>query len=120
MGIDRAVFFAISGKIWTMAAGLITTLLIASFFPPELQGYYYTFFSVQAMQVFAELGLGTVITAYASHEWSKLGFDTQCKLTGDPDAKSRLISLGRFALRWYLVAGITVAIFLTIGGFIFF
>ena len=118
--IDRAVFFAISGKIWTMAAGLLTTLLIASFFPPELQGYYYTFFSVQALQVFAELGLGTVISAYASHEWAKLAFDAQGRVTGDPDALSRLISLGRFALRWYLAAGAAVAIFLTLGGFIFF
>lgn len=120
LGIDRAVFFAISGKIWTMGAGLLTTLLIASFFPPELQGYYYTFFSVQALQVFAELGLGTVISAYASHEWAKLAFDTQGRVTGDPDALSRLISLGRFALRWYLAAGAAVAIFLMLGGFIFF
>ena len=120
LGIDRAVFFAISGKIWTMVAGLLTTLLIASFFPPELQGYYYTFFSVQALQVFAELGLGTVISAYASHEWAKLAFDAQGRVTGDPDALSRLTSLGRFALRWYLAAGAAVAIFLTLGGFVFF
>lgn len=120
LGIDRAVFFAISGKIWTMVAGLITTLLIAAFFPPELQGYYYTFFSVQAMQVFAELGLGTVISAYASHEWAKLALDAQGRLTGDPDALSRLVSLGRFALRWYLAAGAAAAIFLVVGGFVFF
>jgi len=119
LGIDRAVFFAISGKIWTMVAGLITTLLIASFFPPELQGYYYTFLSVLALQVFAELGLGTVISAYASHEWAKLAIDAQGRVSGDPDALSRLISLGRFALRWYLAAGAVVAIFLTLGGFFF-
>jgi hypothetical protein len=120
LGIDRAVFFAISGKIWTMCAGLLTTLLIAAFFPPELQGYYYTFFSVLALQVFAELGLGTVISAYASHEWAKLAIDAQGRVSGDPDALSRLISLGRFALRWYLAAGVVVAIFLTLGGFVFF
>lgn len=119
-GIDRAVFFAISGKVWAMGAGLLTTLLIASFFPPELQGYYYTFFSVQALQVFAELGLGTVISAYASHEWAKLAFDAQGRVIGDQDALSRLVSLGRFALRWYLAAGAAAAIFLTLGGFIFF
>jgi O-antigen/teichoic acid export membrane protein len=120
LGIDRAVFFAISGKIWTMVAGLITTLLIASFFPPELQGYYYTFLSVLALQVFAELGLGTVISAYASHEWAKLAIDAQGRVSGDPDALSRLISLGGFALRWYLAAAAVVAIFLTLGGFVFF
>jgi O-antigen/teichoic acid export membrane protein len=120
LGIDRAVFFAISGKIWTMGAGLLTTFLIASFFPPELQGYYYTFFSVQALQVFAELGLGTVITAYASHEWAKLSLNNQGGISGDADALSRLISLGRFSLRWYLAAGAIAATFLFVGGFVFF
>lgn len=118
--IDRAVFFAIMGKVWTMAAGLVTTILIASVFPPEIQGYYFTFFSVLALQVFAELGLGTVISAYASQEWSKLRLNKYGEVTGDEDALSRLISLGRFALKWYLVAGVVVAIFLSIGGFFFF
>lgn len=120
LGIDRAVFFAITGKMWSMGAGLLTTLLIATFFPPQLQGYYYTFFSVLALQVFAELGLGTVISSYASHEWAKLALDEQGRVTGDPDALSRLTSLGRFAVRWYLVAGLAVMVLLTIGGFGFF
>jgi O-antigen/teichoic acid export membrane protein len=119
-GIDRAVFYAITGKIWSMGAGLITTLLIASIFPPEMQGYYYTFYSVLALQVFAELGLGIVISSYASHEWAKLAFDQHGNVTGDEDAFSRLTSLGRFALRWYLAAGAAVTIALTIGGFFFF
>jgi hypothetical protein len=120
LGIDPAVIFAITGKIWSMGAGLVTTLLIASFFPPEMQGYYYTFFSVLALQVFAELGLGIVISSYASHEWAKLAFDQHGNVTGDEDAFSRLTSLGRFALRWYLAAGAAVTIALTIGGFFFF
>jgi len=120
LGIDRAVFFAITGKFWSMGAGLVTTLLIATIFRPEIQGYYYTFFSVLALQVFAELGLGTVISAYASHEWAKLAFNQHGEVTGDEDALSRLISLGRFALKWYLVAGATVAVSLSIGGFFFF
>lgn len=120
LGVDRAVFFAITGKVWSMGAGLITTLLIASFFPAELQGYYYTFFSVLALQVFAELGLGTVISSYASHEWAKLSFDQHGQVIGDEDALSRLTSLGRFALRWYLVGGAVVTIALAVGGFIFF
>ncbi len=103
-----------------MGAGLVTTLLIASYFSPELQGYYYTFLSVLALQVFAELGLGTVITTYASHEWAKLAFDKQGQVTGDADALSRLTSLGRFALRWYLAAGAAMTTTLIIGGFLFF
>jgi hypothetical protein len=120
LGLDRTVFFAIAGKVWGMGAGLLTTLMVASFFTPELQGYYYTFFSVLALQVFAELGLGTVIGAHASHEWAKLSFDGGGWVVGDADALSRLASLGRFAARWYLAASVAVTVALLLGGFAFF
>jgi O-antigen/teichoic acid export membrane protein len=119
LAVDRAVFFAIVGKIWSMGAGLITILLIAVFFSPELQGFYYTFNSLLAIQVFAELGLGNVITSCASHEWAKLALDRHGQVTGDEDALSRLISLGNFALKWYLAAGAAVALILAIGGLVF-
>ena len=118
--VDRAVFFAIIGRVWSMGAGLVTTLLIAVFFSPELQGYYYTFGSVLAIQAFAELGLGTVLISYASHEWAKLSIDGEGQLRGDPDALSRLASLGRFALGWYAAASVIMALALAIGGVFFF
>jgi len=117
--IDRAVFFAIAGKMWSLCAGLVTTLLIAVFFSPELQGYYYTFNSVLAFQALAELGLGSVLTYYASHEWAKLALDRHGQVTGDADALSRLTSLGRFALVWYMAAGILVTLVLATGGLFF-
>lgn len=117
--IDRAVLFAVSGKVWSLPAGLITVLLIAAFFSPELQGYYYTFSSVLAFQIFAELGLGTVLTYYASHEWSKLAADRHGGVTGDAGALSKLTSLARFALKWYLVSGAVMALVLAAGGFFF-
>jgi len=118
--IDRAVFFAIMGKIWSLSAGLVTTLLIAVYFAPDLQGYYYTFQAVLAVQAIAELGLGSVLTYYASHEWAKLALDRDREVTGDPDALSRLISLGRFSLKWYLMASAVMTLVLATGGLFFF
>jgi len=118
--IDRAVFFAIVGKIWSLSAGLVTTLLIAVFFSPDLQGYYYTFQAVLAVQAIAELGLGSVLTYYASHEWAKLALDRDGDVTGDAEALSRLVSLGRFSLKWYLVASAIVTLVLATGGLLFF
>lgn len=120
LGLDRTVFFAIAGKMWGMGAGLLTTILVALYFTLELQGYYYTFFSVLALQVFAELGLGTVIGAHASHEWARLAFDGDGRVVGDAGALARLISLGRFALRWYFAASVLVTVALFLGGFAFF
>jgi len=120
LAVDRAVAFAVIGKMWGMSAGLITTLLIASYFSPALQGFYYTFNSVLAFQVFAELGLGAVLTSFASHEWSRLAVDEHGRISGDEDALSRLTSLGKFALRWYVVAGAGMTLILAVGGLFFF
>jgi hypothetical protein len=118
--IDRAAGFAIAGKIWTLGAGLLTTLLIAAFFPPDVQGYYYTFNAVLAALAIAEAGLGTVIVFYASHEWAKLALDEHGRVTGDPDAASRLTSLARFACRWYLVGSAVVTVAMVAWGMLFF
>lgn len=94
-------------------------LLITTWFSPEIQGYYYTFSSIVALQVFAELGLSVVMIQFASHEWAKLGLDERGQVIGDPHALSRLISIAAFALRWYVTAAAIVVIGLGIGGYVF-
>jgi hypothetical protein len=120
LNIDRAVFFAIIGRVWAIFSGLLTSYLVIKFFSPTIQGYYYTFLSLLAFQVFAELGLGVVISTFASHEWEKLALNNDGNVVGSRSAKSRLISLGRFSAQWYLVASIFTTLALTLGGFIFF
>src|SRR5688572_3707561 len=73
--IDRAVFYVLAGRVWSFASGPITLVLIASQLTPQVQGYYYTFASLVALQGFAELGLGIVIVQFASHEWAFLSLD---------------------------------------------
>ena len=118
--VDRAVFFGILARIWQVCAGPVTAILIATRFTPELQGYYYTFASLLAFQGFVELGLGTVIIQFASHEWSKLSINKSGQIVGDKDALSRLVSLAGIALRWYVVGSIIVIFGLGLGGCYFF
>ena len=117
--VDRAVFFGILTKVWSIVSGPLTALLIILKFNPELQGYYYTFSSLLALQVFVELGLGTVIIQFASHEWSKLKLDNQGSITGDKHALSRLVSLANITFKWYLVGGVIIAFGLGLGGYLF-
>lgn len=119
-GMDRAVFYGILARIWGISAAPITVLLIATKFTPQVQGYYYTFWNLVSLQVFVELGLGTVIIQFASHEWSRLSLDKNGFITGDDNALSRLISLARVAIRWYFIAGIVLILGLSIGGAVFF
>lgn len=118
--VDTAVLFGVLARVWGVAAGPVTLLLIASHFTPELQGYYYTFLSLLALHVFFELGLGQVIIQYAAHEWSRLRLDGKGRITGDALSLSRLVSLGRFSLRWFAVAGALLALGLMAAGALFF
>lgn len=69
LGLSRAVIFSVLLKSWQAGAGLLGLFLISIYFPPEVQGYYYTFASLVALQSFVELGLYLVIVNSASHEW---------------------------------------------------
>ena len=117
---DRAVLYAVIARVWGMVSGPVTMLFITSYFSPELQGYYYTFYSVLGFQIFAEMGLGTVIIQFAAHEWSKLSLDEHGRIVGDSESLSQLVSLGRIAFKWFAVGGLLVALGLMTGGYIFF
>ncbi|MFH1931657.1 MAG: hypothetical protein ABIN18_08735 [Pseudomonadota bacterium] len=118
--MDRIVSYAILARVWGVAAGPITALLIVAKFSPTIQGFYYTFMSVLALQVFAELGIGFAISQFAIHEWAHLRIDENRKISGDPDSLSRLASLAQIAVKWYSIAAIVLIVGLSVGGYIFF
>jgi hypothetical protein len=119
-GVDRPVFYVAVGRAWSLFSGPITVVLLAHFFTPKQQGYYYTFASVMALQVFLELGFGQCIVQFASHEFAHLKFLPGGMLVGDALARSRLISLGRLSLKWYAVMAVLVVIGIGAGGHLFF
>ena len=53
--VDRAVFFALLARGWQFLTGPVTLLLIAHYFTPQEQGFYYTFWSVVGLQTMFEL-----------------------------------------------------------------
>src|SRR5713101_4019800 len=118
--IDRAVFFGLLSRIWGLAAGGVTAILIATYFSPETQGYYYTFTTILALQVFVELGLGTVAVQFASHEWSRLSLDESGHIVGDGDSLSRLISVAKAITTCFLFGGFIFPIGLAAAGYVFF
>lgn len=103
--INRAVAYGSISSIWRAISGPVTLLLMVKYFSPETQGYHFTFASLMGLQTFAELGLGTVIINFSSHEWSKLQIDNTGRIVGDRCAQSRLASLGQFSIKWFLIGG---------------
>lgn len=98
---------------------MVALLLIARFFAPEIQGYYYTFSSLLALQIFIELSLNLVILNVTSHEWSRLRLNDRGGIDGDEAALSRLSSLASFITKWYSTASILFIAAVGIGGFHF-
>jgi hypothetical protein len=119
-GIDKPIFYVLSGRVWGVLSGPVTIYLIALFLTPEAQGYYYTFGSVLALQVFLELGFSQCLVQFASHEFARLSFLPGGRLQGDEQARSRLISLGRLALKWYGVLALLLFAGVGLGGQWFF
>jgi hypothetical protein len=118
--IDQPTFYLLMVRVWQFLAGPVTMLLIAAYFTPELQGYYYTFATLFAWQMVVELGMQAVVINLASHEWANLRLDEQRRIAGDPAALSRLVSLGRFSIAWYAAIAVVFSVAIGAGGFLFF
>lgn len=113
---SAAVSYSLLFKAWQAAAGLVTIPIVIHYLQPVLQGYYYTFASLIALQSFFELGFGIVISVYASHEWVRLRMDESGRIAGEARARSRLLSLGRFVIAYFGLAALAyLAIIASVG-----
>lgn len=118
--LNSAISSLLLNKLWLLIAAPVTAYLITINFSVTLQGYYYTFFSIVALQIFVELGLGSVIQQFAGHEWSKLKIDENGNINGDEQALSRLISITNFATKWFVISSLIAFFGLLFGGYFFF
>lgn len=119
-GIDRAVGWTAAARVWSVLAGPISVVLIATRLSAEEQGFYYTFASIVSFQVMFELGLGLVIQQFASHEKAFLEWQPDGTLSGSDAGKGRLAALLRKSLQWYAAATALTIVTLLIGGTVFF
>jgi len=119
IGVDAPVFFSVLARAWQLLTGPVTMMLMTVYFTPEMRGYFYTFGSILALQVFFELSLHIVLINVSSHEWVKLGINEDGELDGDPAARSRLASLLRVSLRVYVLAAILFILLCGPGGAVF-
>lgn len=120
LGINRAIAYTTIARAIQAIGGLVTTFLVAHFMSQEEQGYYYTFNSILSIQIFVELGLGSIITQYVAHESAFLKINRNNQIEGDDFHFSRLTSLTYFFARWYIIAAFLLFVILFIVGIVFF
>ena len=119
IGIDKSIAYSSGARIIQAFTGIGSIFFISKFLTGIEQGFYYTFGSIVAIQVFFELGLTGIIVQYVAHEASHLKIVGE-NIEGDEKYKSRLSSLLHFCVKWYSVISILLFITLLIAGFAFF
>ena len=120
LGLDFHVVVTLLFRGWGILAGGITLVLLPLWLSPAQQGYYYTFASLLALQVFFELGLSQVIIQLVGHEAAHLSFHEDGSIKGAPDRIARLGGIIKLLQRWYAVAAVLFMILGGLAGAIFF
>ena len=120
IGIDKAIFYTVLARLIQAGGGVISIVFIAKYLTIVEQGYYFTFGSILAIQIFFELGLSTIITQFTAHEVAQLKWGNNTELIGPEESKSRLSSLLRFCVKWFSVIALLLLFILLITGYVFF
>jgi hypothetical protein len=120
LGFDRAVSYGVIARIWGALAGPITILLIATRFSKVEQGFYYTFSSLLALQIFFELGLLTIMAQFAAHEFAFLSWGKGGAVLGVERHRERFLDLLYKGVKWYAVSTVLLICTLIPAGLYFF
>jgi O-antigen/teichoic acid export membrane protein len=120
IGIDSAIAFTVLSRVIQAGGGIVTLLFVAKCLSKVEQGYYYTFGSILAIQIFFELGLSNIITQFVAHENASLVWNDRTSYIGLPKSSSRLASLLRFTVKWFGVVTVLLLFGLLVTGYIFF
>lgn len=119
-GINGPVYLTLLNRIIQGSAGLINLLLITKTLDKIEQGYYYTFSSILAVQIFFELGLSGILIQFFAHESTGLDFNVGINTSENNILKSRLSSLLRFSIKWYFYISSIFIFVIIFFGFKFF
>ncbi len=120
IGMDGAIAYSSAARVFQAFAGVISVFFIASFLTGEEQGFYYTFGSILAIQIFFELGFTGIMTQYVAHEVVHLHLNDSYCYEGEERYVSRLSYLIRFCLKWYAVVAALFFIIVIIVGIVYF
>jgi O-antigen/teichoic acid export membrane protein len=119
-GIDKAVALSLIKGLWIGFSSFITLYFVAKYLDPISQGYYFTFYSIIALQLFVEMGLTFSLVQFVSHEMAHLSMDSKGNLSGNLLIKRRLQTIIIFAYKWFGLGALLFFVILIPCGAIFF
>ena len=119
-GVDKAIGYSVLARVVQALGGVISLFFIALTLNINEQGFYYTFGSIIAIQIFFELGINSIIVQFVAHETAHLKWESMTKLTGDIQHLSRLSSILKLCLKYFTLLALFLFLVLQIFGYIFF
>ena len=112
---DAGVRATATTRIVALVGAPVSIYLAATHLAPRMQGFYFVAVNVIALAQLFEIGLGTIVVQFASHEWPKLRWDGG-GLEGDRGARVAVRAILRAALRWYGGAALSLVTIAGVGG----
>ena len=105
-------------QLWRLVSGPALLILIPFYLSAEMQGYWYTFVSLAALAIFADMGFSSILLQFSAHEFAHLKFESDKTLSGNHLHLVRIASLLRFAIKWSIAIGVIAFPIILLIGFI--
>ena len=119
-GWDQQVTSTFLLRGWSIVAGVVMVLFIPTWLGKVEQGYYYTFASLLALQIFFELGMSQVVVLQVSRNAAQVTISDAGVLGGDTNRLNYLAALVRLLRRWYAAGGVLFFFLVGTAGLLFF
>ena len=117
---DAGVRATAVSRLIALGGAPVTLYLAGTRLVPNQQGWYFVAINIVAFAQLCELGLGTIIVQFASHEWPRLRWGRSGGLEGDPSARDSVAALLVAATRWFGIAALVVFAVAGVGGVLVF
>lgn len=118
--ISKDLFFTAINQLWRLVSGPLMMIFIPIFLTSETQGYWYTFTSLSALSIFADLGFSNIVLQFSAHEFAYLSFNEEYEAIGDENHMKKLASFLKFTIKWALLMIIIVFPIIMIIGIVMF
>lgn len=105
---DPRVRVVLGTRLVTIGAAPITLLLVITRLAPAEQGLYFIFLNVLAFAQLFEIGIGSLIVQYASHEAVHVSWGAHGSIAANEPALVRIGWMLRRSVRWYCAAAVAI------------
>ncbi|WP_149242268.1 oligosaccharide flippase family protein [Dyadobacter sp. 32] len=119
LNIDKSIFWSIVNKGFGVFRAPITIFFIVKYLSTAEQGTWYTFTSLQALTMLADLGFASITTQFISHEYAHLRFEGE-RIAGEDSRLDRFIAFIYFSVKFYLMVSLAAIVILLGAGIWYF